>query len=106
MIFILGLVAISSLSGCSKSPDQKAYEEIVATMSMEKAKKFFDNYPQSPYRDKLVNEMIEWSKNEETESGFRIIMEALPKDHPRYKEVVANYEKRFGEKKEMNERRR
>ena len=44
-IFILALLSMLLVS-CSKPPDQKAYEEIVTTMSMEKAKRFFHNYPQ------------------------------------------------------------
>jgi hypothetical protein len=97
-IFILALVSMLFFS-CSKPPDQKAYEEIVATMSMEKAKRFFDNYPQSQYRDKLVNEIIDWCKHEETEEGYKLALEALPKNHLRYKEVVAYYEKHFVNKK-------
>jgi hypothetical protein len=67
--------------------------------SMEKAKRFFDNYPQSQYRDKLVNEIIDWCKHEETEEGYKLALEALPKNHLRYKEVVAYYEKHFVNKK-------
>lgn len=97
-IFILALL-ITLFFGCSKPPDQKAYEEIVATMSMEKAKRFFHNYPKSRYRDKLVNEIIDWCRDEETEEGYKLAIEALPKDHPRHKEVVAYYEKHFLNKK-------
>lgn len=98
-IFILVLVSISFISSCSKPPDQKAYEDIVATMSMEKAKRFFENYPESQYRDRLVNEIIGWCKHEETWECYKLILDTLPKDHPRYKEVVAYYENHFGDKK-------
>ena len=98
IIFTLILLSISSLSSCAKPPDQKAYEEIVATMSMEKAKNFFDTYLQSRYRDKLFNEIIEWCKQEETESCYRLAIEVLPKDHIRHKEIVAYYEKHFSKK--------
>ncbi len=68
-------------------------------MSMEKAKKFFDQYPQSQYRDKLVNEIIAWCAQEDKEECYKLVTETLPKDHPRYKEVIAYYEKHFLGKK-------
>lgn len=101
-ILILALVSIPLILSCSKPPDQKAYEEIVATMSMEKAKRFFDNYPQSKYRDKLVNEIIDWCKYEQTEECYNLILKTLPVAHPRYTELVAYYKKHFGGKNETN----
>ena len=95
----LMLAGILFIWGCGKPSDQKAYEEIVATMAMEKAKRFFDTYPQSPYRNRLVEEIVEWCQREDTEECYRVILQALPKDDRRYQEVVAHYEKRFGEKK-------
>ena len=38
-------------------------------------------------------------QREDTEECYRVILQALPKDDRRYQEVVAHYEKRFGEKK-------
>jgi len=96
---ILVLVTILYLSSCGKPAEQKAYEEIVATKSMEKTKIFFDNYPQSQYKDKLINEIAEWCKQESTESSYRLAIEVLPKDHPRHKELVKYYEKNFVDKK-------
>ena len=99
LAFILVLLSILLISSCGKPEDQKAYEEIVATKSMEKAKKFFDNYPQNRYTDKLINEIAEWCRQEGSESGYRLAIEVLPKDHPRYKELVTHYEKHFIDKK-------
>ncbi|MBI5058088.1 MAG: hypothetical protein HZB61_15870 [Nitrospirae bacterium] len=98
-IFILLAISILFVSGCSKHNDKKDYEEIVATMSMERAKRFFDNYPESQYRDKLVNEIIGWCKHDETEACYKMIIDVLPKNHSRYKEVVDYYETHFGKKK-------
>lgn len=93
-IHLLVLISMFFLS-CGKPSDQKAYEEVVATMSMKKAKQFFTDYPQSQYRERLVNEIIEWCRYEETEEGYRLAMKALPKDHPRFREFAAYYEKHF-----------
>jgi len=99
LAFILVLVSMLLISSCDKPADQKAYEEIIATKSMEKAKRFFNNYPQSRYKDKLVNEIIEWCKQEGTESCYMMAIEVLPRDHPRHKELITYYEKHFPSKK-------
>ncbi len=99
IIFILVLSGGYILSNCGKPSDQKAYEEVLGTMSMEKARIFFDKYPKSQYRDKLINEIVAWCKKEDTESSYKIAIEALPKDHPRYKELVNHFEERFASKK-------
>jgi hypothetical protein len=87
-------IALASCSG--KPADQKMYEEIIATMSAEKAKKFFYSFPQSPYRDRLVNEMIDWCKEEKTKECYKLILEALPKEHPKYGATVSYYQGQFG----------
>lgn len=95
---IVMLVSIVSFLSCDNSSDQKAYEQVVATMSMEKAKRFFDSYPQSQYRDRLIEEIIGWCKGEGTKECYRLLIQILPRDHRLYQEVVASYEKRFGVK--------
>ncbi len=95
-VCILMLVSILSFPGCGKSTEQKTYEEVVATMSMEKAKNFFDSYPRSQYRERLVEQIIEWCRGEETKECYQLIIQTLPRDHRLYPEVVALYEKRFG----------
>lgn len=91
VIFILVAINMFSISSCSKHNDQKAYEEVIATMSMEKAKRFFNNHPDSHYKDILVNEIIEWCNQEKTEECYRIILDTIPKDHIRYKELSSYY---------------
>lgn len=92
------LINIALSSSCGKPADQKMYEEVIATMSAEKAKKFFNNFPQSKYRDRLVNEMIGWCKEEKTKECYELILEALPKEHPGYGEMISYYQEHFGKK--------
>jgi len=74
-----------------KTSDFKAYEDVIATMSMEKANNFFTEYPNSSYKDRLVNEIIEWCKQQRTEECYRMILTAIPKDHIRYNELLLYY---------------
>ena len=94
-IFIIVLVGLFFILRDGKPSDQQAYEEVVATMSMEKAKRFFDEYPHSEFRDKLIGEIIGWCKREETEECYRMILDAIPKDHIQYSEVSSYYEKHY-----------
>lgn len=93
-IVLLG--GILSCLGCDNSSDQKAYEQVVATMSMEKAKRFFESYPRSRYRDRLIEEIIRWCRREDTEECYRLLIQTLPQDHHLYQEVAAGYKRRFG----------
>ncbi len=94
---ILLSAAFSSCTG--KAADQKMYEEIMATMSAEKAKKFFQEFPQSRYRERLVQEMIGWCRQEKSKECYELILDALPKDHSQYGEIRSYYQEHFKKKR-------
>lgn len=89
-------IAFSLILGCSKPSDQKAYEEVLATMSMDKAKIFFEKYPKSKYRDKLADFMINWANKEGNEESHKLILYALPRDHPKYNLLLEYCKKNWG----------
>jgi len=90
---ILIVVALLIVSGIVvftpwQLSDEQAYLDVVATMSIKKAKGFFVKFPKSQYRDKLASDIIAWCKTERIPGCFQAILDILPREHPRYPEIL------------------
>jgi len=89
------LLCILTFFVLDKPSDHKAYDEVIATMSMKKAQRFFNEHSNSRYTDILVNEITEWCNQEKTEECYRIVLDTIPKDHLKYKDLSSYYDKHF-----------
>jgi len=96
LLAVLGLCLV--FAACGKSPDRRAYDDVVATMSLHKAEQFFERFPQSPCRDRLVDDIIGWCRREGTAECYEMALGVIPKDHPGYEAAVSDYSRRFGER--------
>lgn len=93
-------VAVSWYLIRARPSDRAAYDEVVFSMSLEKATRFFGTFPDSPYADRLVTDLIGWCREERANpvNCYRMVLEAVPRDHPGYREAVGAYEAAGGER--------
>jgi hypothetical protein len=95
LVIIIVLIGVFFALRDNKTSDQEAYKDILATMSMKKAKQFFIEYPNSNLKNILIDEIIRWCKKEKTDECYRIILDTIPKDHLKYKELYSYYKKHY-----------
>lgn len=98
-VAVVGVAAVWYLNR-TKPSDRAAYDEVVVSMSLKKATRFFAMYPESPYADQLVTDLIGWCREERATRAncYRMVLEAVPRDHPRYGDALAAYEGAVGER--------
>lgn len=79
--FIISLLLIT----CGKPSDQKAYEDVISTMSLEKAKNFFYTHPESPYADRLASDLVIMYSNEKSEVLCTELLKIIPEKYSQHK---------------------
>ena len=85
IISCLALIVISSINcNCGKPSDKQAYEEVLGTFSAEKAKQFFQKYPESPYVNQLVDDFFLICQSDNTGQCCRMILPEIPEKQSRF----------------------
>jgi hypothetical protein len=83
------VVLLVMLQGCFKSDEQKAYEETVSSLSLQKFTSFFQKYPHSKYGELMVSEFsVACDVNPDSRGCYEMILKAIPKDSLQYDKVV------------------
>lgn len=86
-------VLLVMLQGCFKSDEQKAYEEAVSTVSLQKIASFFEKYPNSKYGELIIAEFSATCDVDPDSKGcYRMILKASPKDNVQYGEILNKIE--------------
>jgi hypothetical protein len=98
LVIIIFLFSLMSLFYCKQS-DKHAYEEVLSTLSLQKAKQFFENYPESPYIDQLITRIMALCAKEDTKQCCSMVIEVIPLKHGRREEF-----KKLCEKQSMKKR--
>ncbi len=70
---------------CGKPTDKQAYEQVLSTLSIESAKNFFKNYPESPYANQLAMDLIDACARDNNDC-CNMVLKAIPENNKRYME--------------------
>lgn len=81
------MAGLLTVVGCSAPSEQAAFEEVLATFSIEKAESFLADYPDGDYADQLISHLADWCA-EETDTELRFaLVSSIPTTHARYAEI-------------------
>ena len=78
---LIGLLIVS-LAACGRVRETRAYQEVLKNKSLAAAGNFFERYPESRYTDSLVEQLVQWCREEDSLELSRIVLDILPADHP------------------------
>jgi hypothetical protein len=81
------------------SSDKNSFEDVLSTLSLDKARRFFINHPNSPYKDEIVKELIKWCDQENTKECYEMILSVIPENHVSYQGLLNRYKQNFDNNK-------
>lgn len=92
-ILYISFILIITLT-CGKPSDKQAYEEVLGTLSAEKVKNFFNTYPNSPYAEQLVDDLVILCSRDKSDQCCGMILQTISEKHIRYNEFKALCDKK------------
>jgi hypothetical protein len=95
LVAAIFFVSVAVINIFCISSDKNSFEEVLSTMSLDKARSFFINHPNSPYKDELVKELIKWCDQENTKECYEMILSVIPENHVCYQGLLNGYKQNF-----------
>ena len=72
-----------ALAGCGPATEEAAFEDAVASMSIEKTADFLARYPDGPRADELLRHLQAWCRDEPSRELREAAAAVLPATDPR-----------------------
>jgi hypothetical protein len=92
VLFLLSGILLIFIFSCGKS-EKQVYEEVLSTLSMYKAKSFFEIYPESQYAEQLATVIIDSCKKDKDGRCCEMALKFVPQKLKQYEDLKTLCEK-------------